>query len=375
MARKRPLRSPGTLVVFEHDVEGPRGQPARRPARAQARRLAAARLRRGARRAAAAAASRCSTTWSASPARASRTSTGSPSARTCPSAPRGSSTTRKMGPAIVVFPDCFTCLGGNQYVNSLGDRRLRRLPHAARSSRSSIASSARSPSREHRGCFGKSSGGYGAIIHGMKYAAALGRDRRPFGRRVLRLRLPARLAEHAERARQVPRCRSASAGAYDVRAETTAARARAAGATTAASQRFLDAVWSKDKLSTAEGPRDHESLHGGDLRPRSAGAQRLPPAVQPRDRRADRRALEALAGARPDQPGRAVRRALHSLRGIYIDCGSRDQYHIHYGTRILSKRLAQAGIRHTYEEFDDNHSDIDYRMDVSLPFLYRALKP
>ena len=35
----------------------------------------------------------------------------------------------------------------------------------------------------------------------------------------------------------------------------------------------------------------------------------------------------------------------------------------------------QAGIRHTYEEFDDDHSDVDYRMDVSLPFLYRALKP
>jgi hypothetical protein len=34
-----------------------------------------------------------------------------------------------------------------------------------------------------------------------------------------------------------------------------------------------------------------------------------------------------------------------------------------------------AGIRHTYEEFDDNHSDIDYRMDTSLPFLYEALKP
>ena len=39
------------------------------------------------------------------------------------------------------------------------------------------------------------------------------------------------------------------------------------------------------------------------------------------------------------------------------------------------KRLAAAGIRHTYEEFDDNHSDIDYQMDVSLPFLYRVLKP
>jgi hypothetical protein len=43
--------------------------------------------------------------------------------------------------------------------------------------------------------------------------------------------------------------------------------------------------------------------------------------------------------------------------------------------RILSKRLAAAGIRHTYEEFDDDHSDVDYRMDTSLPFLYRALKP
>ena len=32
-------------------------------------------------------------------------------------------------------------------------------------------------------------------------------------------------------------------------------------------------------------------------------------------------------------------------------------------------------IKHTYEEFDDTHSSVDYRMDVSLPFLYRALKP
>ena len=69
------------------------------------------------------------------------------------------------------------------------------------------------------------------------------------------------------------------------------------------------------------------------------------------------------------------RRSLKSLRGIYIDCGARDQYHIHYGARILSKRLHEAGIAHDYEEFDDTHSDIDYRMDVSLPFLYRALKP
>jgi hypothetical protein len=66
-------------------------------------------------------------------------------------------------------------------------------------------------------------------------------------------------------------------------------------------------------------------------------------------------------------------KALRRLRGIYIDCGWADQYHIHYGSRILSQRLAELGIAHSYEEFDDNHSDIDYRMDVSLPFLVRAL--
>ncbi len=65
--------------------------------------------------------------------------------------------------------------------------------------------------------------------------------------------------------------------------------------------------------------------------------------------------------------------ALRSLRGIYIDCGWADQYHIHYGTRILSKRLTEAKIAHTYEEFDDTHSDIDYRMDISLPFLVKSL--
>lgn len=62
------------------------------------------------------------------------------------------------------------------------------------------------------------------------------------------------------------------------------------------------------------------------------------------------------------------------MRGIYIDCGWPDQYHIHYGARLLSSRLTAAGVQHVYEEFDDTHSDIHCRMDVSLPFLVNALK-
>jgi len=65
---------------------------------------------------------------------------------------------------------------------------------------------------------------------------------------------------------------------------------------------------------------------------------------------------------------------LTKLKGIYIDCGWRDQYHIHYGSRILSQRLHASGIKHRYEEFDGTHSGIDNRMDVSLPFLQHILR-
>ena len=32
-------------------------------------------------------------------------------------------------------------------------------------------------------------------------------------------------------------------------------------------------------------------------------------------------------------------------------------------------------ISHRYEEFDDNHSSIDYRLAVSLPWLYKKIMP
>jgi hypothetical protein len=72
---------------------------------------------------------------------------------------------------------------------------------------------------------------------------------------------------------------------------------------------------------------------------------------------------------------RASTRRLAQLKGIFIDCGSRDQFHIHFGSRQLSMQLTQHGIAHRYEEFSGTHSGIDYRMDVSLPFLAKALAP
>ena len=76
--------------------------------------------------------------------------------------------TKAMTPVIVVFPDCFTCLGGNQYINSsaIGQYadylNLELIPFVDEQLRTLA-------SREHRGCFGKSSGGYGALRMAMDY--------------------------------------------------------------------------------------------------------------------------------------------------------------------------------------------------------------
>ena len=276
----------------------------------------------------------------------------------------------KMGPVILVFPDCFTRLGGNQYVNSsaigrYADYLVREIvPFVDREFRTLA-------SREHRGCFGKSSGGYGAIIHGMKYARHWGAVADHSGDAcfdiVYRSDWPNTLNELAKHRRP-----SRREGRYDV------ARAAAGfddGADDGRIRRFLEAVWKKPKLSHAEGHALMNVCMAAtyDPDPKAPLGFRVPFNLETGE------LLEARwkRWLRHDPVMMVGRHAasLKTLKGLYIDCGWKDQYHIHYGCRMLSRRLARAGIRHTYEEFDDNHSDIDYRMDVSLPFLYRALKP
>ncbi|MGH8736877.1 MAG: alpha/beta hydrolase [Burkholderiales bacterium] len=275
---------------------------------------------------------------------------------------------QKMGPAMIVFADCFTALGGNQYVNSsaignYADYLTREIiPFVDREFRTLAA-------REHRGCFGKSSGGYGAIVHGMKYAKYWGAIADHSGDAYFDFVYwhdwPNTLNELAKyRApkleagpRKISRNRKLEAGLDDGRI-----------------RRFLANVWQKEKLSGKEGLALMNLCMAAtyDPDPRSPNGFRIPfnaetgEVIRKRWRR-----------WQANDPVNLVARystSLKSLRGIYIDCGWRDQYHIHYGARILSQRLAQAGIRHRYEEFDDDHSDVDYRMDVSLPFLARALR-
>src|SRR5882762_5106372 len=75
---------------------------------------------------------------------------------------------QRMSPVVVAFPDCFTRLGGNQYINSAAmgaweDFLLHEMLPAIEE-RFGCGGTGR------RGVFGKSSGGYGAITHALRHS-------------------------------------------------------------------------------------------------------------------------------------------------------------------------------------------------------------
>lgn len=252
---------------------------------------------------------------------------------------------KKMGPVIAVFPDCFTRLGGNQYINSAATGRyadylIREVvPEVER----------RYPTfgtPQRRALFGKSSGGYGAIAHGMRYAGHWGAVACHSGDMYFEFCY----------GNDIPR--------------TLDVLGKAGGP-----EAFLRGLYRKNKLGHEDG---HTLMFLAmaatyDPAPETRLGFRLPMdlntgEIDPvRWRRWLRHDPVRMIERAP------VRKRLSSLAGIYIDCGSRDQYFLHYGARILHRKLREAGIAHRYEEFADNHSSIDYRMDTSLPWLYRRL--
>ena len=273
---------------------------------------------------------------------------------------------RKMGPCILVFPDCFTALGGNQYINSsaigrYADYLTRELiPFVDREFRTLAG-------RDHRGCFGKSSGGYGAIIHAMKYAKYWGAIADHSGDAyfdfVYLADWPNTLNELAKYRQPAPKT-----GKYRAKANLKP------GHDDGRVRRFLEHIWNKTKPS---GTDVHCLMNlcmaaTYDPSPSAPNGFKLPFDLETGERIEAR--WRKWLQHDPVQLVSKYRKELKSMKGIYIDCGWRDQYHIHYGCRQLSRQLTRAGISHRYEEFDGTHSGVDYRMDVSLPFLYRALK-
>jgi S-formylglutathione hydrolase FrmB len=275
----------------------------------------------------------------------------------------------RLAPCIIVFPDCFTALGGNQYINSsaigrYADYLTRELiPFIDRELRTHA-------DRAHRGCYGKSSGGYGAMIHGMKYARYWGAIANHSGDAyfdfIYRMDWPNTLDELAKYRR--PRLAD---GKVDMGKFVAAGEP---GIDDGRIRRFLDRM---EKRQYPGGGEIHCLMNLAmaatyDPDPQAPNGFRVPFALDTGELIAAR----WRQWLRHDPINLVSRYAnnLQTLRGIFIDCGWRDQYRLHYGSRILSRRLLENGVKHRYEEFDGTHSGIDHRLDVSLPYLLRALR-
>jgi enterochelin esterase-like enzyme len=252
----------------------------------------------------------------------------------------------RMGPVIAVFPDCWTRLGGNQYINSsaLGnyaDYILKEiLPEIDRRYRTF-----KDPKK--RAVFGKSSGGYGAMAHGMRYAKHWGAIACHSGDMYFDLcyrndipKVLNRLAKHNRNP-----------------------------------ERFLRDFYAKDKLDSDDVATIMFLAMAAtyDPDPKAPLGFHLPVDLYTAEVDEKRWARWLRHDPIHMINRDAVRKNLRLLKGIYIDCGIKDQWHLHYGSRILTRRLKAFKIRHHYEEFDDNHSSIDYRMDASLPWLYKRV--
>src|SRR5215467_7237082 len=79
----------------------------------------------------------------------------------------------RCGELILVMPDAFTRYGGSQYIDSSATGRYGE--HIARELVAWVDARYRTlATREHRGVAGKSSGGYGALVHGMMHSDVFG---------------------------------------------------------------------------------------------------------------------------------------------------------------------------------------------------------
>jgi hypothetical protein len=247
-------------------------------------------------------------------------------------------------PAIVAFVDCWTSLGGSQFLNSPGTGRYldylcdevvafvdQRYPTL--------------PAREHRGIAGKSSGGYGAMVAPMLRDDVFGA-----------------LASHAGDALfeycYLP----------DVAKATRALRDHYGGSY----ERFFADFASRPAFSKDEdGALMNAWAMAACYSAEPDGTVTLP--FDPATGRLRDEVWARWLALDPVRMAAGHAAQLRSLRGIYLDAGRRDQFWLDLGAAAFSAELDALGIEHTFELFDATHSGIEYRYPRGLAFLAERL--
>jgi enterochelin esterase family protein len=65
--------------------------------------------------------------------------------------------------------------------------------------------------------------------------------------------------------------------------------------------------------------------------------------------------------------------ALKTQSLIFLDCGTKDEWFLDLGTRLMASEMRAAGLDPIHEEFDAGHMHIPFRYNRSLPLMSKAL--
>jgi enterochelin esterase family protein len=245
---------------------------------------------------------------------------------------------------IAVFPDCFTRLGGSQYVNSAAMGRYE--DYLCEELVPLVDEKFRTLGAKGRGIAGKSSGGYGALWlclqrPGLFAAAGCHSGDCAFELSEQRHFAPAALALEQ---------RGGMAAFWRVLREGY----RPTGQDIDLMQVLADAA--------AFSPAPTPAEPWGFSLPFDTDTALTRPEILAHWREFD---PLVVAAVRPE--------GLRRLSLLYLDVGRSDEYLLQFGARLLCRELHRLGIAYRYEEFDGGHRNTAHRYDISLPALSAAL--
>ncbi len=248
-------------------------------------------------------------------------------------------------PVVVVWVDCWTSLGGSQFLDSPGTGNY--LTYLCEEIVPFVDKRYRTVAdRDHRGIQGKSSGGYGAMVVPMLRPELWGGLATHAGDALFEA---CYLPEFRETARVL---RDDYEGSYENFWKEFRSRP--------AMSKESDGTLLNDWCMAACYSADPDGMVRLPFDP-ATGA--LIPDVWERWLELD--PVRMVAGHADD---------LRSMRAIYIDAGKKDQWFLDLGAEAFRRELERIGVTDVFFElFDATHMGIEYRYPLSLRYLAERL--
>lgn len=250
----------------------------------------------------------------------------------------------RLPPVLLALVDGFTRLGGSQYVDSIHNGEY--ATYTVRDVTGHLDAHYRTVAAEGgRAVLGKSSGGFGAMHLVLERPGTFAAFASHSGDSYFRYaHLPAFATVH----------RMLESFDFDI------------GAYVAAFER-------KPKRAMAEYTTMEMLAYAAAYSPRGATAFDLDLPFERATGELREDVFERWLAFDPAERIAGHRSELERLRLRYLDCGRRDEYNLDIGSRVVAQRIRDLGLSVRHEEFDDDHRNVGYRYEISLPALAAVL--